>query len=62
VGEGGCKPYQKVVIPAKAGTQFSFSPRRESWVPAFAGMTDLFKVDGRDKPGHDALFADGAAG
>jgi hypothetical protein len=30
---------KKIVIPAKAGTQFTFVPSQESWVPAFPGMT-----------------------
>jgi hypothetical protein len=28
-----------LVIPAEAGIQLSGRPGRESWIPAFAGMT-----------------------
>jgi hypothetical protein len=28
-----------IVLPEKAGTQFSFSSSRPVWTPAFAGVT-----------------------
>jgi len=48
MGDSGSHEAYKLVVPAKAGTHSDFE-QGGTWVPAFAGMTVMWRFDGRKR-------------